>query len=303
MTEATLDSFSEHVPDLAADLVGIEQGDVLEFLSSEKFPDGWDAVVGVVVTANCDLALGKHWGMITYVPAIPVDSYVRGFIAPKYLKAEAAKSERQIAEILRASSGEAAFDRALSMIDLGYSQDDLNLLLGDSPAPKTKLRFEKECLSLRESSGTFERLAKSERSEDFWSVILSHMNAIDAHQSLSAGASIDKFKKSIKSSLKSLPGDVFYLSAPSPLHRTGYVVVLRFIRSIEESAVALRSVDEIRNRTQYRARRVARLDTLYSHRVVQQMASVFTDIGLPNEYEQARDGRFDGYIEKLGDAE
>ncbi|MGA5389077.1 hypothetical protein [Streptomyces pseudogriseolus] len=300
MTEAAAELFCEYQTDVALGDSPLEQGDVVQFLQGIKFPDGWHDVLGVVVTANCDLAREKTWGLITYVPAIPIDSYIRCFTVPKHLKSEARKAEKQLKEIFGQNSSESA-RRAVEMADLGYPEDQVALLLGDNAESKLKARFSRCYSVLSCILSMIENLETVKDAHDFWRALKSYAEQMDGIKGETVGTNEKRVRNYIKTNLSNPPGDVFFLSSPSPIHGRGYIVVLRFIGSINDESVALRTVDEMRAPGQYSARRVSRLETLYTHRVVQQMATVFTDIGLPEEYEQARDTRFDDVIARLGD--
>ncbi|MEU8772587.1 hypothetical protein [Streptomyces sp. NPDC048606] len=249
------------------------------------------------MTANCDLALGKHWGTLTYVPALPIDTYVREFTVPKILTRESQQSEREVRRCLDPNGTGAAAERAVEMVQLDYPVSDIATLLVKDDRKRSGFSGELEVLRLYRR--TLSRLEESPDAAGFWRVVMDFIAEMDTLKPTKRGKE-HAFRAEIGSSLKSLPGDAFYLHAPSPNHGPGYVAVLRLIRSIADAAVALRQADEIRGRGQYAARRVARLDTLYCHRVVQQMAGVFTDIGLPSDYETARDSHFIDYVDVLG---
>ena len=69
------------------------QGDVFEWLN--RGSDPWQHF-GIVVTANCDIAEGKHRGILSYVPLLSLEDYLRLFFLPKALR----KGVKSIAEEL-----------------------------------------------------------------------------------------------------------------------------------------------------------------------------------------------------------
>jgi hypothetical protein len=275
----------------------LRQGDVLEFLHDEEFPTGWRDTIAIVVTANCDLSFGKHWGTITYVPAIPLDTFVQQFTIPKIIATECANSEKALRSLFTEGIALDSTERALEMLQLGYPMEEISVLLpaGSKEGPK----FEAELQTLGLYWAAQAELRQCTDSEQFWDRIEKLTIDLDKARK-PRKASRETLRKEIRNKLKSFPGDSLYLSQPGPGHAGGYVVMLRLIRSIEDSTVSLRPADEYHSPGRHRARRISRLKTLYCHRVVQQMAQVFTDIGLPTDYEHSRDSHLDKYAESWG---
>ncbi|MEV6449035.1 hypothetical protein [Amycolatopsis sp. NPDC051716] len=98
---------------------------------------------------------------------------------------------------------------------------------------------------------------------------------------------------------KSLAGDALFLGKISTEHDRGYTAVLRMIRELRQDRVSLTAVSERIKQNFYTARRMSRLSTLYTHRLVQQMSQVFTDIGLPVDYEAFRDSLIETRLSEL----
>ncbi|MFI7395542.1 hypothetical protein [Streptomyces tendae] len=295
MTDATSGPFREYETGLSEQ--PLQQGDVLEFLQKEEFPTGWRDTIAIVVTGNCDLSFGKHWGTVTYVPAIPFDIYVQQFVLPKIIATESAKPEKALHELFNQEVASDSVERSLEMLQLGYSMEEIATLLPcDS---KERPRFETELMTLGLYWVAQIALKQCSNSEQFWHHVETLTTDLDKLRKPKT-ASIETLRKEIRNRLKNFPGDALYLSEPGPRHEGGYVVMLRLIRSIGDSSVALRPTDEYHSPGQHRARRISRLKTLYCHRVVQQMAQVFTDIGLPTDYEESRDSHLKKYVESWG---
>ncbi|MFD5804024.1 MULTISPECIES: hypothetical protein [unclassified Streptomyces] len=295
MIDATSAPFREYETGLSEQ--PLRQGDVLEFILKEEFPVGWRNTIAIVVTANCDLSFGKHWGTVTYVPAIPFDIYVQQFIIPKIIATECAKLEKVLHGLFTPESAGESVERALEMLQLGYPMDEISVLL--PPENKGHSHFEAELQALGLYWAAQATLKQCPNSEQYWRHIAELNSNLDRLRKPKA-SSKETLRKEIKSRLKSFPGDTLYFSEPGPGYGGGYVVMLRLIRSIEDSSVALRPTDEYHSPGLHRARRIARLKILYCHRVVQQMAQVFTDIGLPADYEEARNSHLADYVESWG---
>ncbi|WP_143674167.1 hypothetical protein [Streptomyces caniscabiei] len=295
MMDATSAPFREYETGLSEQ--PLRQGDVLEFLQKEEFPVGWRDTIAIVVTANCDLSFGKHWGTVTYVPAIPFDVYVQQFIIPKILTTECTRTEKALHGLFAQEVATDSVERALEMLHLGYPMEEISVLL--PPDSKEHPRFETALQTFKLYWTAQVTLKQCTDSSEYWN----HLEVLSAELDKlrkPRTSSKETLRKEMRSRLRSFPGDTLYLSEPGPSHSGGYVVMLRLIRSIEDSSVALRPADEYHSPGEHRARRIARLKTLYCHRVVQQMAQVFTDIGLPTDYEEARDSHLDDYVESWG---
>ncbi|MFD5129384.1 hypothetical protein [Streptomyces olindensis] len=275
--------FAEHELAIVDPDQPIRQGDVLQFLSAKAdFPLDGEEALGFVVTANCDLAYGKHWNLITYVPAVPVDSYVKQFVIPKEIDAQRAATERAIRKTILNSGGTDQLDRAFEMMRLGYAPEDIVTLL---PAGRTREDLASHIRALLALEKSVKDLSLCTHQRPFCRCLQAHCRRLDKARPTKKSAD-ELLRNSVRERLKRFPGDFLYVHRPSPHHPTGYVALLRLISSIHESLVAIRPLDET---SATEARRVARLNTLFCHRIVQQMAQVFTDIGLPEDYETARD--------------
>lgn len=82
--------------------------------------------------------------------------------------------------------------------------------------------------------------------------------------------------------LNSTPGDLFFLNELAPGVAGGFVVYLRRLSEIQDGEIAVTPI-EARER---QAVRVSRLAAPFRYRLTQKLASVFSDIGLPTEYEK-----------------
>ncbi|MFF5183726.1 hypothetical protein ACFY30_08030 [Streptomyces sp. NPDC000345] len=283
-TNGTPSLFAEHEPSGTDPEDPIRQGDVLEFLRpKEDFPFGAGGTLGFVVTANCDLAYAKNWNLITYVPAIPVDSYVKQFVLPKEIQTLRSEAEKNVRKFFSESRTSDEVERAFEMLRLGYAPEDIATLV--SPDGKKREGFITGVHRLLALEKSVRELTVCPHPESFCHCVRAHCRRLDKTKSAKKTA-LETLRTGVHDRLKRFPGDFLYVHKPSPHHTAGYVALLRLVSSIPDAAVAIRPREE----TSFtEARRVARLNTLFCHRVVQQMAQVFTDIGLPTDYETARD--------------
>ncbi|WP_330349092.1 hypothetical protein [Streptomyces sp. NBC_00582] len=276
--------FAEHEPSSTSPDGPIRQGDVLEFLQpGDAFPFGAGGTLGFVVTANCDLAYAKNWNLITYVPAIPVESYVKQFVLPKEIQAQRSDAEKAVRNFFSESRTSDPVDRAFEMLRLGYEPEAIATLV--SPNGKKRENFITGVHRLLALEKTENEIERCSHTETFCPCLRGHCKRLDATKSMKKAA-VDVLRSGVRERLKRFPGDFLYVHKPSPHHAVGYVALLRLVSSVPDASVVVRPLEET---PATQARRVARLNTLFCHRVVQQMAQVFTDIGLPADYEAARE--------------
>lgn len=264
------------------DLDYASQGDVIKWVGAE-WNRPWQCF-GVVVTADCDLALDKHGGVISYVPALTTDDYIWNrwrvdAIASK-LDALLNKAATRIANWrakndqpsdppsatamrrwLERVGAESLLDE-IGVVDRGQRQNLLNVL---SPAVAVL-----DCVNCANPD---------------LHILSSAYNAINPKAAQNRQLLPDEIQKS----WASLPGDVFHLTTmpeddAAPGH--GLFLHLRHIRQIEADRISARP-DEIRSGSA-KAQRIARVSAPYRYAVTQALARVFSDIGLPDAYDEKR---------------
>lgn len=92
--------------------------------------------------------------------------------------------------------------------------------------------------------------------------------------------------REIQSSIASLPGDVFYFSGVSGREDFGLFAMLRYISQCDIADLAI-SPNDLRFGVA-KAKRFARLNSPYVFALAQNLARVFSDIGLPKAYKDRR---------------
>jgi hypothetical protein len=262
---------------------GLRQGDVLQLIPREPEAE-LERYFGVVVTANCDLAQNKHFGVVTYVPLVPVEFYIHRFTLPKVLDNEEVKSLRLLKGRILEKCDTILFDRVVDMMySNSYTLDEIS----GSVSGQLSIRDE-----VARHLAVLSALGKAREVADPQVAIYGLVELASALDIIlkPKKPTINGFLADIENRLtRSMAGDCIFLSQISSNHGSGYTAILRMIRELSHDRISLSASAEQRDPGQFSARRVSRLRTLYIHRLVQQMAQVFTDIGLPGEYETARD--------------
>jgi hypothetical protein len=269
----------------------LRQGDVLQLLAS-KDADDWSAHFGVLVTADCDLAHGKSGGVVTYVPAVPVEVYVQAFILPAEAERHADRADRALAETLERHELSISRARILEMLALGETPDAIVALARlDGPSRPDAHRAISRIQACNFARAALESQPSFEDSVQALVSLRAAINDLAPNPSKKPASQL--VRSDISSRLNTLRNDAMFVSRLSPNHTHGCVAYLRLLREMPISLIALSPAHERLDPTiSFRARRIARLRLLYVHKLLQQMAAVFTDIGLPTDYEAERDRFF-----------
>lgn len=264
------------------DLDQPSQGDLIKWVDGQSLRP-W-RLFGVVVTADCDIAQEKHGGVISYVPAMLSQDFIWTHWRPERLGIkldellttagnriakwrskntgiDAPPSLAATREWLARSGPDGILDE-LGVTDPGQRKDMLNII---SPASLVMS-------VLSSSEPDLARLAAA--------YACVNKKAVDDHTAM---------PREIQQSWAKLPGDLFHLPAmPSDenLPDDGLFLHLRHIRQVAASEISARP-DDIRS-GKAKARRIARVCAPYRYAITQALARVFSDIGLPDDYEARR---------------
>lgn len=272
----------------------IRQGDVVQLVHpAEEDPESeWASHLGVVVTANCDLVYGKHAGLLSYVPIVPVAVYLRLLMLPRILASQLADAERLVQEALPDGAGVPTADRIMELVSLGESTSGLFASFDGGGNVDVAVECFRMAFEAARSYDTRDSFEESIRRVD---ALFSGLREVRGKPAQPVGAQLGKELRSRL--VKGLPGDCMFFAQPTPGQPSGHVAYLRLIREIREDRIATSAVSERKLGNAIAARRIGRLQLLYLHRLTQQMAQVFTEIGLPTDYEQSRDGTLNANME------
>lgn len=278
---------------------GIGQGDILDLVTTGAPDDDWGSYFGVVVTANCDLVHRKHGGVLSYVPVVPVHAYARAVTIPRMVTASVQQCRSQISDAVPEGAGWPSADRLVEMIEIGVGVDAAiaSLPSGDSAEDVAlELRRLQECLDAHTAC---EGVGSIEEGIEIVDKMSASLREIEGRKPLK----LESLLKDLAGRLtRTLPGDALFLGHLSPNVTSGYVAYLRLIREIRHDAIATSAVAEGRMTEPPAARRVGRLGLVYQHRLAQQLARVFSDIGLPEPYEENWSEVITTHTERWGEA-
>jgi len=257
----------------------IRQGHIFEWLAPE---DPWK-LLGVVVTANCDIVQEKHRGILSYIPILPIAHYLRLFYVPKLLERGRRRLVDELTKTMRDHQAELQeFPEPLSELaalewalrgTAGEIADELRV---DHPRMRAKL------IRLIDDYRLVQSALKGILAEQVEALVRMRLRQGGTDAKVRDGA-----WKDIQSGVDDLPGDCFFIGCISTGHRSGYVAYLRLVREIQDTHIAIKQSD-LRVSPPPPARRMAQLQSPFIYRLTQQLADVFASIGLPDEYDQNR---------------
>lgn len=266
----------------ALDAAPLRQGDIFEFLDLTERPD---LRFGIIVTADCDLVLEKHRGTVSYVPILPLSDYLAIYVLPRKLVSSCRPVVEQLCGVVSKaiSDHRSEFTRELDerAILSWFQRDPVERILAE-----LRITDERKSAVVRELSAAYLDGEKARTSASF----CDQVNVLLRLRALRGGGSknpTSALEGELRSDIKNLPGDAFFLGALGPHYREGYVACLRFVREVTTRAIAIRQPDLRDPETV--GRRIARLQSPFLYGLTQQLGSVFSSIGLPQAYEVRRD--------------
>lgn len=259
----------------------LRQGDIIEWIHDRKESTIRDPQkkFAVVVTADCDLDKDKTGGKISYVPALVAEDYVWLTWRPKkFHKARTDNIKKLQTRISRIRKKEDPGLADLSDDAVSSWVDRCGLKILDEIGvtdPGQKSDFSRLVNTEIELS---KLLSRNEPSID---CLLKCFCLVRKESEESPGEALEK---EIKNAISSLPGDVFYISSSHKMAPGGMFCLLRSITQCERSEIALRPGD-IRSGTAS-GKRIGNLNSPFRFALMQNLAKVFTDIGLPDDYSE-----------------
>lgn len=251
-----MDSGYECLEQLASDST-LSQGDVIVWDETQDF----QAKAAVVVTADCDLAKGKHWGRITVIPLVPVAHYMEEVYLPKQLalleEDLAALFAKAVHQSLDAKAPPPSGDALESLVTLDALPP--SLAISDSGQQAHSL--------LRHVRGLTKSMTSAQALDEALRLRSPGVKALSASK--------------IRTFLESPPGDCMVLPQLPGLAPGLHIAFLRAMREVRDRDIATKTSEIVPNR----AKRIGRLVPVLRYRLTQMLAQVFSDIGLPDNYE------------------
>lgn len=249
----------------------LSQGDVIIWEEVQDF----QSRAAVVVTADCDLAKNKHWGRITVVPMVPIAHYLEEFYLPKQLAALGQDLTKIFAKHvhkeLKVTAEDAPSEDAVeSLVSLRTLPSPLNA--GDLLNLHTLLR---------QARGLTKSMKADEALNNALRLINPNTKALSASRT--------------RNFLDKPPGDCMVLPQLPGLAPGLNIAFLRAMREVRDQDIATKTSEMTKNR----AKRIGRLIPVLRYRLTQMLAQVFSDIGLPDDYEVMLKEQTNRFVESI----
>lgn len=258
----------------------LRQGDILEAIDINAAM--WERHL-MVITADCDLAFNKHHGRVTCIPLLTAEEYLLEMVVPRVRNRLVEKPVGELLKILDHVGGPRVSAERLRHWTAEESADSIIQAL--------KLH-EKNAVIAR---AAIESIQQFDASADELSQALRNLvdGQLGGDKPPTRKNAVARVLDPVREAYQRPPGDAMFISTFAASHDRGYFAYLRHLEQVWEPDVAIGP-----KHRDAKYKRISRLRDRYTHALVQRFATVFMAIGLPDEYEEARDV----YFELMGDA-
>jgi hypothetical protein len=254
----------------------IRQGDVIRKTDART---GSVIALGVVITADCDIAQEKAGGRYNWVEILPMRTYIEGPWATEQLRRLAKKRSKQVLDhlaghIRRNLPGISPITHGslIEWLRTKSPEEVIKSVSGAIPGPGDKQLRDLEIFNLATATngaqGAFERLRSA------WDL---------------AGTSQEDQRNQIGNALKDGGGfqDYFVLPELPNMDGVGFVAVLRSMGTIMSHELFLTERDARIAGQSSEFHRLGRLSDGVRFSITQKLAFLFSRIGMPTTYESA----------------
>ena len=268
-----------------ADGTDLRQGDVFVFRDEDGVRDLWQQI-GIVVTADCDLANNKHGGILSYVPVLSLRNYLAQVVLPKLAVDQRARSLNRMTEAIKQAESAGGVADGLSaraieeFATMGGGMRELIAHLG-----RISTDQEGRIADAITEIEVYDRVPTLSSYEEIFSALVTIIRPTKRK------TAEELLVAELRNRLDNLPGDAFFISALDDSRRGGYVAYLRLVRELRSHQVSTTYFKRYGRGVV--AERISRLQAPYLYRLTQLLAEVFASIGLSEDYEAARAAVFE----------
>lgn len=254
----------------------VRQGDIIRQLNPKN---GLTKRLGIVITADCDIAQKKNGERYTWLEIVPMAAYVEGPWAQEQLRKLSEKRSKGVLEYLngqirkRDPSLTALTHKALVLWLRSKSAEEiLASTTGKSPAAGDKQLRDLQAFALTVSSD--ETRSAFSRLKGAWTLY---------------GTDEKSQQDNVRNAFKDSGGFQDYFVLPELPRETGlgFVVMLRSMWSLMANELYLTEQDARINDRSYAFHRLGRLNDGIRFSITQKLAFLFSRIGMPTTFESA----------------
>lgn len=254
----------------------VRQGDIIRQLNPKN---GLTERLGIVITADCDIAQKKNGERYTWLEIVPMAAYVEGPWAQEQLRKLSEKRSKGVLDYLNAQirkrdpSLTALTHEALVLWLRSKSAEEiLASTTGKSPAAGDKQLSDLQAFALTVSSD--ENESAFSRLKGAWTLY---------------GTDEKSQQESVRNAFKDSGGFQDYFVLPELPRETGlgFVVMLRSMWSLMANDLYLTEQDARINDRPDAFHRLGRLNDGIRFSITQKLAFLFSRIGMPTTFESA----------------
>lgn len=258
--------------------VGLRQGDLLDLSRAENIPYG--ARLGVIVTADCDLAQDKHYGQILLCPIVPASTYYQHIWCAKRLDGFREKTLKRLRK---------EFDElsARGVLNSPLSDDAISAICESEVAIRVSLQ------ELGLACGKIEELARAVASLELCAGVDGPLISLVAATAYSQKKEVAEIKKKLFSDFKAELGkdaiDVVAVHDDLTGDDIVHVVLLRAPFSVAIQNVGFSG----RDKSAAAILRIGSFAPEIKFLVTQKFGTLFSRVGMKSEIEVDRNAAID----------
>jgi hypothetical protein len=248
----------------------LHQGDIFEFLNKNSLWENY----GIVITTDCDIAWGKNSDVYSYCPIINLKEYFYQIYLPKQIEYD---------KILGKAKG--IIDKHNGNNNKGV---DINIISQWIKDRGIEGALEDINIKTDDMKNAVSFLYNFDEKICIMQMFLNYRNILDSKGK--NNKEIEKLKSNFKNHIVHLPGDLFYINYIHGVNEMGYIVNLRRIGIFNRENISISNYD---NGEKVYLKRIAKMVSPFNYRITQRVAQMFSDIGLPEDYEDDRNSTID----------
>lgn len=266
----------------------IRQGDIIRKLNSKT---GEVEKLGVVITADCDIAQRKASERYTWLEILPMAAYVEGPWASEQLRKLSEKRSRAVCEYLNAQIRKQnpdlvalTHDSLVHWLQNKTAEEILTSVVGQAPVPDNKQLRELKGLEL--TVCVDEKQSALSRLKEAW--ILFNINE-------------SRQQEFVRNAFKDSGGfqDYFVLPELPQQAEIGFVVMLRSMGTILANELYFSEQNARIDDRPDAFHRLGRLNDSIRFSITQKLAFLFSRIGMPTTFESACETATELMVEEL----
>lgn len=254
----------------------MRQGDIIRKLNPTT---GVTERLGIVITADCDIAQKKAGDRYTWLEIVPMATYIEGPWAQEQLRRFSERRSKTICEYLNAQIRKRqpnltalTHETIVEWLRIKTAEEVLESVIGEEKAANSNILRDLQGLSLMvttdETQSAFNRLKKA------WTI---------------SGIEEKNQQENVRSALREGGGfqDYFVLPELPRQPGLGFVVMLRSMWTIMATELYLSEQDARINDRPDAFHRLGRLNDGIRFSITQKLAFLFSRIGMPKTFETA----------------